>query len=426
MNTTNPIFDAPVTIYSTVQDRTGRKGTLGDFLLMGREHRNLIDRIRTTKDTEQRRKLKATLPAATLSGVFCPTRSKENLVLHNGLMCIDIDHVQDQSKLLHDLNKIGHVAYAARSVSGKGVFAIVPIKYPSKHERQYKQFITDLRNTEGILQPGMEFDEACKDVTRLRFASYDDEVVYYPEAVPYEGIYTEPVCLPQQYSYQERNYDDPDADTATTEFCVDYCISQLEARNIDITHPYSQWIDIGFALVSEFGESGRCYWHRISALSNCGDYRPAKADKVYTELLKADSRSITVKTLFAYCRAAGIDYGEAQSTFLRERRSRKREQAHEKAKDIMISSFLTGEDPSEWLTGGEPPPVEPHHADVDPEPAQTDPERIYYHLMPEPPASSWPEGWQPMWEQPPFGTEEYSLWADEAAYRIYHKIHLIN
>ena len=52
-------------------------------------------------------------------------------------MCIDIDakdnlHILDFAACRNDLAKIKNIMYAGLSVSGNGVFALIPIRYPEK------------------------------------------------------------------------------------------------------------------------------------------------------------------------------------------------------------------------------------------------------------------------------------------------------
>ena len=58
---------------------------------------------------------------------------------------------------------------------------------------------------------------------------------------------------------------------------VETLIAQLQAAHADITADYNDWLKTGFALASEYGESGRNYFHAISAL-NPG-YRQYECDK---------------------------------------------------------------------------------------------------------------------------------------------------
>ena len=56
----------------------------------------------------------------------------------------------------------------------------------------------------------------------------------------------------------------PSADTATR---VEKLIDLLKSSHTDITADYNDWLKVGFALASEFGESGRRYFHDISSIN---------------------------------------------------------------------------------------------------------------------------------------------------------------
>ena len=120
-----------ITVYNGVRDTTGHRSTLFDFLHNVDYDR--INRLRATADADERKRIKLSLPQATISGVFSPTRSAENLVSHSGLICVDIDgkdnqHIENFDTLIEDvLSQIEEVAYASRSVSGNGYFVIMPL-----------------------------------------------------------------------------------------------------------------------------------------------------------------------------------------------------------------------------------------------------------------------------------------------------------
>lgn len=282
------IFDREITIYSNRQDNVGRVATFGEFLSEGIKHREEIEEARKNGTTKA---LKESLPCAAISGVFTPTRSKANLVKHSGLICVDIDHV-NVSDVMAKLMQMDCVAYASASVSGQGVFAVIPIRYPSKHAEHYAALCRDL------LAIGIAVDAQCKDVCRLRFASYDCSAMYRPDAVEYAGIYVEPkAALP---TLRRRAYDDADQVLAN----VATCVQRIERFHVDITSAYDDWCAVGFSLAS-LGEDGREFFHVVSA--QCPKYKRDEADRKFTEFLKSVSR-IGIGTFFAKCQEYNITY----------------------------------------------------------------------------------------------------------------------
>ena len=81
--------DIEITVYKGVRDTIGHRSTLFKFL--ENVEYDAIHELRSTTDANRKKQIKLSLPQATISGVFAPTRSAENLVKHSGLICVDID-----------------------------------------------------------------------------------------------------------------------------------------------------------------------------------------------------------------------------------------------------------------------------------------------------------------------------------------------
>ena len=93
----------------------------------------------------------------------------------------------------------------------------------------------------------------------------------------------------------------PSADTATK---VENLIALLKSSHTDITADYNDWLKVGFALASEFGESGRSYFHDISSINQ--GYSQTESDTKFTECLKSDSGRTDISTLFYLAKNKGI------------------------------------------------------------------------------------------------------------------------
>ena len=92
-----------------------------------------------------------------------------------------------------------------------------------------------------------------------------------------------------------------DSDTASR---VEALIAELRASGRDITADYGDWLKVGFALASEFGESGRRYFHDISTLYS--GYNQEESDTKYSECLKSDNGRTDISTLFYLAKNQGI------------------------------------------------------------------------------------------------------------------------
>lgn len=280
-------LDKTVSIYQSVADNKGATTTLRTFLFSDK-YRKEVEHIRAIADKEQRDELKKKLPLITVSGVFEPTRSTSNLKEHTGLICIDIDgkdntHIKNFDDLKSQLSHIKEVLYCAVSVSGNGYFAIIPIKNPNKHREHFIAMQEDFKAL------GINIDAACKDVTRLRGYSYDQQPYINEDAEIYSRLF-----IP------EKKYYVPQCDGANDNISK---IVDIACKNhIDITGSYHDWFAIGCALASELGETGRSHFHAISSISD--KYKYAECDKKYNECLKTNR--IGIGTFFSIAKDYGI------------------------------------------------------------------------------------------------------------------------
>jgi len=149
------------------------------------------------------------MPVITPSGTF---NKNNKLVKHTKLIAIDIDlnqneQVKDFHQLKLEISKLEFVAYCGYSVSGKnnGLWCIIPIAYPDKHKQHFRALKNDFKSY------GIIIDDSCKNVNRLRYASYDDEAYFNHEALVYtkhekQQTYKHPVTSRQNSTNVIDNY----------------------------------------------------------------------------------------------------------------------------------------------------------------------------------------------------------------------------
>lgn len=81
--------------------------------------------------------------------------------------------------------------------------------------------------------------------------------------------------------------------------------SKLSSSGICLTDDYADWVEIGFALANELGESGRSFFHELSRMSS--KYVAAECDKKYDNCLRTGNGSVTIATFFQRAKDAGVD-----------------------------------------------------------------------------------------------------------------------
>lgn len=291
------ILDTYVSIYNGVTDKEGRITFLSNFL-GSKRHKDRILRLRAEQDADRKKAMKLSLPQAAVSGVFHPTRKVEHLQCHSGFLCVDLDWKDNQQYSIDEIRKVlctlPYVAYAALSVSGNGMFGIIPIAHTDRHGEHF-----DALKKEFYDNYGLTLDKACRDVTRLRALSYDPDPYVNEDACIYEDVILRRNGLPDISSIRPTSYDN---DLRKVQKCVD----MIEQHGIDITGSYEDWFRVGASLTA-LGEEGRYFFHKVS--SQYPDYKYADADRMYTQLLRS-TKSIGIGTFLYWCQQYGITYKE--------------------------------------------------------------------------------------------------------------------
>lgn len=119
---------------------------------------------------DARKEAKAKLYGATFSGTFS-YRKAENIIEHSGFICLDFDHV-NVNETKKELKANHHIYACWTSPSGDGVKALV--KIPT--DDHYGYFLA-------LKKKFPNMDDACKDVSRLCFMSWDEELYRNPDAL---------------------------------------------------------------------------------------------------------------------------------------------------------------------------------------------------------------------------------------------------
>lgn len=270
--------------------------------LTSTKHRAAIDTLRAAvaagePDSEIKR-LKMGLPAGTISGVFAGEHKATNLVQHSGFIALDIDfkentHVRNFGDVKSEMCKLEEVYYCGLSCTGRGFYAVVPLRYPNKHLEQFKA-LSHILNGMGLV-----IDNACKDVSRLRFYSHDANHYLNTAAKPFEGVYSE---IPPKYPKKTAGIFTSTLDSSNH---LHGLCNWVQNTGIDFTPTYGIWFEVGAALANEMGEQGRCIFHILS--SNHANYTYPDTDKFYSELLR-HSYPFKFATIWHYAKLAGYTY----------------------------------------------------------------------------------------------------------------------
>ena len=241
------------------------------------------DKVESYRETGEG---KETTPAVTVSGKFENARKASQLTDHSGFIAMDFDNIDDIEQLENELRTDKYTYSLFRSISGNGLCAIVKID-GKKHKDAFKSL-----EAYYLKHYSVGIDPSCKDVSRLRIISYDPNLYLNPESEKFENY------LPKKKGRKPKI-----KPTFSTDDDVEYVIKQIEAKRIDITSNYSEWVELAFALYSEYGDSGEEYFHRIS------QFHP-EYDERKTSIKYRSARgggSVSINTFFHYAKKNGLE-----------------------------------------------------------------------------------------------------------------------
>lgn len=147
--------------------------------------RDLIHQIRESKDPNEVKALKKSLPGITPGCLIEPMKSRihSNISSLTGWMQVDIDCVADVEGVRDALVKISYVAYSSISASGQGIWALVRVDKPELSKLYFRQLSHDLRTR------GIDIDQSKgANPTDFRFYSYDENAIIKSDYKVYDRL----------------------------------------------------------------------------------------------------------------------------------------------------------------------------------------------------------------------------------------------
>ena len=119
------------------------------------------------------------LCACTMSGVFPYTRNQSDEFELNGIIAIDIDKYDgDLEQLKRTVMQFDYVFLSAKSASGKGIYVLCYYDLNCIGDNKINDFKSIWNGIKTDFNAiGLNIDESCKDLTRLRIISYDSNTL---------------------------------------------------------------------------------------------------------------------------------------------------------------------------------------------------------------------------------------------------------
>jgi hypothetical protein len=167
-------MDIPVTMFRGLRFTSPKEQTTLEKVLNDIKSEKWKDRVLKCHTDL---KYKDWLPCFTPTGTF-NHRSIKGMENYNGIICLDIDHVNQPEELKKQVKLLSWVHAAFITPSGKGLKVIVrtnatPESYKTTEEKVATMFMEAINFVR---------DNRCKDIARIQFISYDPDLYYNPES----------------------------------------------------------------------------------------------------------------------------------------------------------------------------------------------------------------------------------------------------
>lgn len=272
--------------YKTVKDTNKIDIDLKDYIdaIKNGRFQDVILSARSVKSDKQKyNEFKSLTPCITGSAIMNQgSKVESNIKELNGLIVLDIDENVDIDTITK-INNDKHTFISHRSFGGDGVCVFVKIN-TSKFLESFNdlgQYYWDNFN--------LTIDPSCKNKNRLRYYSYDPYLFYNENAKKF---------------ISKSKIDKPKEKEKFIFVKDDFTDVLDKISNIDLCQDdYSRYVQIGFAIGSEFGAAGLDYFKAIC--QNGSKYDAKNIEKHFKQFCKAGN--VTIATFYHFVKQEGIE-----------------------------------------------------------------------------------------------------------------------
>lgn len=141
------------------------------------KYKPLVSEIRK-HENPAKSPIKEKLPVFTPTGIFS-YRSMAGLENYNGVICLDIDGIEDPAELKKKTTELDYVYSSFITPSGRGLKVIIKTVATEDSYRQKELEIS----TKFQVETGAIRDNHCKDIARIQFVSHDPEIYINENAI---------------------------------------------------------------------------------------------------------------------------------------------------------------------------------------------------------------------------------------------------
>lgn len=280
-----------ISSYKNIHDSQDTDIELASFLegVQSGKWQDIVFDVRNAPTKEIKDLKKKTASLVTISGSFS-ARKDDAIRQHSNLIAIDIDNLEDAQSTKDRIGADPYLYAAFLSIGGNGLCLIIKID-GTRHLDAFNGIAAYLYNEYQLI-----VDQSGKNVSRARFVSYDPFMLLNTKSATFK-----------KYLAKKKEVKHPKVMVIKTDF--DAMIKQMDEKGINLCEDYSDWVRICYALVQEFQEQGREYFHTLS--SHSSKYNSLDCDSQFTACLKnhseTKSKKSTIGTIYFHAKQNGID-----------------------------------------------------------------------------------------------------------------------
>jgi hypothetical protein len=276
--------------------------------------------LRAIADKAQARSYKGQqLPYVTFSGVFAYCNDA-SIVKHSGLLCIDLDGVEDVDGLKQRLIADGHfcTVLAFRSPSGNGLKWVIVIDLTTADHKTWFHGVRNylLANYDELTDK--QVDRQCQNVSRACFLCYDPQA-YVNTDVTEPQQHFDPIAWAGKSDGVKQSK--PKSVSASSQPLLPMeelakaraVARELVRRGANIADSYGDYLKLGFALANGLGNQGRDLYHQLSSMSP--KYREGDCERKWQQCLRQNDGRTTIATFYQMAKLAGVDLSSIAREF---------------------------------------------------------------------------------------------------------------
>lgn len=264
MNVRELFSNIQVNYYGNVKYNTSKWDvTLMDWhMKYTQKYKDTIERIREINKTDEKKakSMKSDLlPCITITGHFPSYRQVQRADRFNPIICLDIDkndnpQIEDWEALKNKLiTELPYIALTSLSCRGEGIYCYVYYDINLDFKKVWYSLERDLTAF------GVKIDKNCKDITRLRFISYDEHILVRKEVEMYSKEYD------KEAEYQNTNFK-PDSELNEDDQFIFLSVYHLINYCNYRANDYHDWLQDGFRLAT-LGQMGELLFMMLSQKS---------------------------------------------------------------------------------------------------------------------------------------------------------------